>query len=237
MKFKPFLVFLAVIFVLLPGAGSAFVFDAPHLLYRVAEKIKEPIGISVDQVRRQMNPEHAVSSFDDLEEKLVFSFPGRFRSQVVSGPMTGMTVQNDTGFVKVVDGQPAARAKSLEDHYWDILLYRDYERLLDQLEQVGIDTRTVSFQRYNGRVCYVIGDARGSGLWIEKETFFPIKYVIEKEGRAAEFFYDNWQRVSKTWYPLAGSIFISNQLLCLINVTHWELESRIDPSLFDQNRY
>ncbi len=225
-------------FTLLPGVCSAFVPEASHLLYLVIEKIRQPVGIEAFQTKMILNYEDTQEGYTELEEKLYFRYPNQFRSEVISDAMTSFNVESDFEYIKVMDGVTIAKEKSPVDLYTDILLYRDHEGLLNQLIMTGIDTGKVSFQRYNDMVCYVIGRPfeKGkpyAGLWIEKNTFFPRIYVVEKNGWIVEFFYNNWQRVSKTWYPMQISIFIDNQLFAMVNVKTFDLSSQISPSLFD----
>jgi outer membrane lipoprotein-sorting protein len=138
----------------------------------------------------------------------------------------------------VINGVIVSHDKPLVDLYTDILFYRDYESLLNQISLAQVDTDKVSFQRYNDTICYVIGRplAKGkpfSGLWIEKDTILPLRYVVIKNGLLAEFVYHNWQRFSRTWYPMQVSIFLDNQLFATIAVKSFDLKSGFSASLFD----
>ncbi|RLC25393.1 MAG: hypothetical protein DRH93_01965 [Deltaproteobacteria bacterium] len=225
-------------FVLLSGTGEAFVPQAPHLLHLVMGKIKQPVGIEAYQTKKILNYEDTQEGLVELEEKLIYSYPNQFRSQIISDTMTSFSVESDFKVVKVMNGVIVSHDKLLVDLYTDILLYRDYETLLSQMASAGIDTSKVSFQRVNDTICYVIGRplAKGkpfAGLWIEKESFLPIKYMVEKNGWMVEFFYNNWQRVSKTWYPMQVSIFLDNQLFAMIHVRSFDLKSGFSKDLFD----
>ena len=229
---------LNLFFILLPGTGGAFVPQTPHLLHLVIQKIKQPVGIQAYQTKKILNYKDAGVGFLELEEKLIYAYPNQLRSDIISDTMTSFSIESNFRFVRVMDGVIVSHDKSLVDLYTDILLYRDHESLLNQLVMAGIDTEKVSFQRYNDIICYVIGSSlqKGkpfAGLWIEKESFLPIKYVVEKNGLMVEFFYNNWQRTSKTWYPMQVSIFLDNQLFAMIHVRSFDLKSGFSSSLFD----
>jgi len=233
-----FCLFFCLISILASGTGEAFVPKAPHLLHLVMEKIKQPVGIEAYQTKKILNYEDTQNDLTVLEEKLIYAYPNRFRSEIISDTMTSFSVESDFKVVKVMDGVIVSHDKLLVDLYTDILLYRDYETLLDQLSLAGIDTDKVSFQRVNDTICYVIGSPLGKGkpfpgLWIEKASFLPIKYIAEKNGWIVEFFYNNWQRVSKTWYPMQVSIFLDNQLYAMIHVRSFDLKSGFSKDLFD----
>jgi hypothetical protein len=238
MKKRVCLPFFILICILMPGLGEAFVPQAPHLLHLVIEKIKQPVGIEAFQTKKIFNATDTEKGGIELEEQLTYAYPNKFRSEIISDTLTSFSVESDFKFVKVMDGVIVSLDKQLVDRYTDILLYRDPESLLNQLDLAGIDTQKVSFQRYNDIICYVIGSplAKGtpfSGFWIEKDTLLPLKYEVEKNGWRVEFFYRNWQRVSKTWYPMQVSIFLDNQLFAMVDVRNFRLNLSAPLSLFD----
>jgi hypothetical protein len=261
---KTLLLFLAVFCILFTGNVEAFVPQTLHLLHLVKKKIKEPVGLVVHQVRKvhQIRKVHNVRKITDtsvqddqgvqteikeikeikLDEKLVYVFPGRLRSEILSGNLPRFYVETDSRFIKVSDGVVVSLEKSPKDFYTDILLYRDHESLLRQLILAGINTKKVTFQRFDNKICYFIGQPPGyqiegkkkpKGLWIEKDSFFPVQYVIEKNGWTIAFQYKNWQRVSKTWYPMQISIFVDDKLFVDIEVQGFEIKSEFSSALFD----
>jgi len=244
MKKRLFLSIFILFSLLFTGTGQAFIPEAPHLLYLVISKIKRPVGIEARQTRTILNYQDSGPPYIELEEKLLFAYPDKLRIQVLSQDLASFSVESDFEFVKIIDGALFSSDKSLIDLYSDILLYRDHETLLNQLDLWGIDTTKVSFQRYNDTICYVIGgpleENQGNnfnfpGLWIEKDTFLPIKYVVEKNGKRVEFFYKNWQKISKTMYPMQIHIFLDNRLFAMINLNNVHLRSGFLPILFDIN--
>ncbi len=223
---------------LLCTAGEAFVPKAPHLLYLVIDKIRQPVGIEAFQTKKIINYTDTLTPYAELEERLLYAYPGRLRAELLSGPVKGFSVESQLQFVKVSDGVVISTQKSSLDRYSDILLYRDYESLLTQLDQAGVDTQQVGLHRYRDTICYVIGKPFENtepfaGLWIEKDSFFPLKYVIKKDGWTVEFLYDKWQRVSRTWYPMQTSIFLDDKLHAMIDVRHFVLKSMGDDTAFD----
>ncbi len=262
MKKNLFFAVVILSFLLMAVTGEAFVPQTPHLLHLVIEKIRQPVGFEILQIQKIFNyqdiepdliksptevsnqvlTQGSISDSNqgsmEIAEKLFFLHPNRFRIEKVLPDRTSFSVTSGLDFLRVVDGVTMSRDKSLVDLYTDVILYRDHESLEHQLVLAGIDTTAVSFQRYNDRICYVIGrpgekNAPFPGLWIEKSDFLPLKYVVEKNGRWVEFFYTHWQKISKTWYPMQVSIFLDNQLFAMVDVNHMELESGFSLSLFD----
>lgn len=232
MKKQAYLIFFIWVLILMPGSGEAYIPQAPHLLHLVVQKIKQPVGIEAHQIKTVLTHEGSEQRFNDIEEKLIYVFPNKLRSQNISDAQTGFTVESNFKFIKVINGQVVSREKSAVDLYTDILLYRNHESLLKQLVSAGIDTQKVSFQRYEGIICYLIGTPE-SGLWIDKETFFPVRYVVKKNNWTVEFVYNNWQLLSKTWYPMSASIYLDGQLLVTIAVKNFVLTSQASSKMFD----
>ena len=238
MKKRFFSTFFVLFFILMRGMAEAFVPQAPHLLHLVVEKIKQPVGIEAFQTKKIINYQDTQKEYIELNEKLIYEYPNRLRSEIISDTITSFTVESNFRFIKVMDGVIVSHDKLLVDLYTDILFSRDYESLLTQITLAGVDTDKVSFQRYNDTICYVIGRpfSKGesfSGLWIEKDTIFPIRYVVEKNGLKAEFLYHNWQRFSRTWYPMQVSIFLDNKLFATVDLRSLDLKSGASQSLFD----
>jgi len=238
--------FVAGFFILLSGMGEAFVPQTPHLLHLMIKKIKQPYGLEIHQTRNVMDvlvkivePGTQIEKKTvDLDEKLVYVFPDKFRSEIVSEGVSRFYMESASQFVKVVDGKLVALKKSPVDFYTDPLLYRDYESLVRQLGLAGVNTDRVSFRRFDNKICYLIGkpplnQTESSGLWIEKTSLFPIRYVIIKNGWTVAFHYDNWQEVSKTWYPMLTTIYVDGQLFAKIDVRQIELVSQVSQALFD----
>ncbi len=238
MKKRFILTFFIVFSILVSGPGEAFVPQTPHLLHLVIKKIREPGGIEARQTRKILNYEGTGDGFVEIEEQLSFLSPDKIRADVISDTATNFSVKSASRFIRVKDGVTVSHDRSPVDLYTDILLYRDYQSLLNQLNLAGIDTSRVSFQRYNNTICYVIGTpqekrSRFVGLWIEKDTLFPVKYVINKNGWLVEFFYKDWRKISRTWYPMKINIFLDNKLFALIDVKNIVLKTGFSRSLFD----
>ncbi len=245
--------FLAVICLLVSSPwAEAFVPQTPHLLHLMVQKIKIPGGLVVHQTRK-INQGTTETVEGILGETLTFAFPGNLRSDIFSEAGGRFYAISDKGFVRVSDGVVASLEKSGGEFYTDPLLYRDYEALTRQLNLVGVNTDKVTFQRLDGQVCYFIGQPpldqdrdqnleqgkaqiQTPGLWIEKDSFFPVRYQVKQNDWVVDIRYKRWERVSRTWYPMETSIFIDGDLFVEIQVSRVELKSGFSPALFDVDR-
>jgi len=171
-------------------------------------------------------------------EKLWFSYPGQYRCQGKTDRGSSITVFSNQRFIRVVNGKIVARQACFADYYRDILIFRDRNGLSQRLEAVGVDINRSSLQRYNGKICYVVGSVQDkqnpmSSLWVDRDTFFPVRYVVKREKQVTEVLYSRWERVSRTWYPMEITIILDNVPFFQINVENFRLEADFSDSLFD----
>ncbi len=223
---------------LLPASALAFVPQGPHLVELMVQAIKQPAGMVVYQDVKQVNHDNPDQAVTVTQVRLRYLFPGNFRSDTVKGPVLEICIHSNGSFLKIRDGYVISQTLSLLDHYNDILFYRDREDLLHHFESMGMAVDTVTLQRYNDRIMLVIGTPPENGrlstsLWVEQGTFFPGKYVIDCPQGLLEVYYDDWQRVSRTWYPMQITVFLDKKLHLLMQSSEFELNSRFPVTVFD----
>ena len=201
------------------GWAQAFVPQTPHLLDMVVKKIKRPMGLTCRQVRMEILEDGSEEQLSS--ETLFYDFPEHLRTEAdVPNPENiqerRVRIFSDIGFVKLTNGVATTWQKSLEDHENDLLLYREPQRMTQELERVGIDVTYGVFRRdENGVIYYVIGrpgadTSNYPSLWVEKDSLFPARYILEKDGEKMAFHYKNWQRFRRSWYPMETLILVDN---------------------------
>ena len=168
-----FVVFLFLMIFVAPVAGEAFVPESPYLLYLVAKKIKRPVGLEVYQSLKRLDYTDASNGYIPEDERLVYAFPKGLRIEKVGSENADFSVETSDEFIRVLENRVVSRSKQIADHYTDMMLYRDPETLLGQLALSGIDIEAVQLTRFRDTFCYLVGSLEGSGLWVEKDTFFP----------------------------------------------------------------
>ncbi len=236
----------------LPNVSQAFIPTSPQLLYMMIRAIghtslEEPSGFVVRHTRfipsylPSSGHEHTNSGQYSVVEKLTFVYPNRLRAEIESGPNTGFTVESGQDFVKIINQVIISDTKSLEDHYTDIFLFRNPERLESFLHFSGIDTSRVGYDRYQEQICYRIGtparqsgqDDNASGIWIDHETFLPAGLRLHQEGTSIDFVYKDWQKTGKTWYPMEITMIMDNRIITRIRADHTELSEPDVHAFFD----
>ncbi len=242
---KIFYLFLALTLFFVPGTVRAFIPQTPHLLYMMIQKVQKPAGLVVCQTRTVFKlKRHSGSGTlgsrkaGGLTEKLFYQCPDRMRKETIANGVTGLCVADGREFIAVQDGRISGYEKSALDFYTDILLYREYDILEQQMARQGVDTEKVVFRRLDSRVCYVIGrDQKKDGLypslWIDKESLFPVRYVLVKKGWTMEYRYNDWQETGQAWYPMETDIYMDGQRAAQIRVSRVEFKSDFSPGFFD----
>lgn len=244
MQKKYFISFLTAFVILFAvNCGEAFVPQTSHLLYLVVKKIRVPRGLTVSQTRTiaavpQTGEDAVQNAKISLVETLSYLFPNRLRSDINTGAVNRFYILSGERFVKVINGQVSDLEKSVGEFYTDPLLYRDYDRLAKVLANAGVNVEKVTLQRLDKNICWFIGEpAYGGeatpGLWIGKDSFFPVRYLIQRSGRTIDVRYDDWYRVSKSWYPRVTRIFVDGELFANIHVDRMVLTPGLSASLFD----
>ncbi len=218
--------------------------EAPEEIKEIEEtegvNEQEIIESPKDQVM-QTEQEAIELSFIEMEEKLWFSYPDNFRSESIAGSHEMICVESKGRYIKIIDEFVESKKKSLTDLYTDILLFRQPDLLTKRLKIFDVDIKLSSLQRYEDKIYFVVGippiqDKPSSSLWVEKDTSFPSRYTIYKDGMFVDIFYKDWQRVSRTWYPMEISVFLDGVLFSEAIVENFELETDFEKNLFNVKR-
>jgi hypothetical protein len=144
--------------------------------------------------------------------------------------------------VTIVDNRLALQDESRFDRYKDLLLFHSRILLTDRLSRRGIDTMISSLGRFEGEPVYVLGaqypDKTMAQIWIEKETFRPLRLLIPMTGTEGsvemlEFRYLLWQENGKVWYPLRIECYENERLIRMMVVSDMEVDPLIDDEDFD----
>ena len=247
---RPVLLLIVVLTISLSYYTQAFAFipEASEIIKLSVEKIVEPVGLRVVQNRKIYNEQteqeeegEIEPSFIEISEKLWFSYPGKFRSEAIAGSHDMICVESKGQFIKIIDEFIESKEKSLTDLYTDILLFRQPGSLTKKLKASGVDITLSSLKRHDGKIYFVVGvppdeNNLSSSLWVEKNSDFPGRYTIKKDGLFVDIFYKDWQRVSKTWYPMKVIIFLDGTLFSEIDAEKFELEADFKKNLFNVKR-
>jgi len=175
----------------------------------------------------------------EVDEVLYYRYPDRFRCEVSTPGGKQVRVVGPEGAIFVTNGKIIAETENPFDHFKDLLLYRQAELLLKRLSELDVNLDVVSLGRYKDSIAYVIGakypDESVPQVWIEKNTFRPIRYVLRGGGPnnadLEKIEYTDYMPLDKgRWYP-ARILFFQNGRLARMYVLK---TFRVNPDLPDQ---
>jgi hypothetical protein len=176
----------------------------------------------------------------ELDETLYFRFPDQFRSEVNRPELEKIRVVNMEGALTIVDGKIVGETEGLFDHFKDLLLYKDTDLLGRELTQLGIKLNVVSLGRFKERIAYVIGarypDESVPQLWVDKETFRPIRLILSGGGESPEkeIEYAEYRALNKKNHYPARILFLEKGTLVRMNVLEaFEINAHVSDQLFD----
>jgi len=225
----------------LSGPAHAYVLSGPHVLELMISKYGKARRLLVSQKQTVFS---ADSPADGVEsrETLRYVFPESFRSDLQAPTGRRVHVVTKQGVLTAIDGRIVHEPEDEFDRYKDILLYHSREILQHKLNWMGVDTAQSSLGRFQDRIAFVIGaqypDESRSQVWVDKETFRPIRRLIipataAGEPAVLEIQYLNWQLFSNNWYPSRITFTANGRLVREIKVTGVQVNPTFPGDVFD----
>jgi hypothetical protein len=82
---------------------------------------------------------------------------------------------------------------------------------------------------------------RVSQLWVDKETFQPMRWVLvegtdDAPGMTTEIRYDDWRQVNNTWYPMHVVIYKDGSMVREIKVETMRVNPSFPKGMLDVER-
>ena len=223
------------------GPAHAYVLSGPHILDLMISKYGKAKRLLILQRQTVFTPD-AQTAGAELKETVRYVFPENFRSDLRS--QTGQRVHVVTKYdaLTAIDGIIVNEAGDDFDRYKDILLYHSREILHQKLNWMGLNVTRTSLGRFQDKIAFVMGaqypDESLSQLWVDKETFRPMRWLIVKQtptGQPAvlEIQYQNWQLFAENWYPVQINFIENGQLVREIKVDSVQVNTNFSNELFN----
>lgn len=206
--------------------------DRPH------NKMEE----SQTEQEMERDEKAAAQETRELEESLRFVFSRAFRSEVRSNDSERIHIFTNNKALTIIDGYFVPAAANPFDLYKDPLLYRSRETLAERLLKLGVDVFISSLGRFEEKIAIIIGanypDESVAQLWIDQETFLPIRWIIKGANGAAgagtlEARYLLWWKAGKTRYPSRIEFYQDGNLVRVNEVKNFEENPTFSPNLFN----
>ncbi len=237
-------ILICALFMIFPGRSHAYILRGPHLLVLMTQQYGKSKSLMVEQ--KVLFYEAASGRvIVEADETLRYLFPDIFRSDSISQHASRVHLVSGGETLTVVDQKIVANNETLFDLYKDLLLYRSGESLGKRLAAAGIDTSLTCLGRFEGRTAVVLGsekpDERVSQVWVDKETFQPMRWVLvggadDALGMTMEIRYDDWRQVNDTWYPMHVAIYKAGGIVREIRVEAMRVNPSFPKGLLDVER-
>lgn len=181
----------------------------------------------------------------ELEEKVFYKEPDLFRSELRSKDTEKLHVASGEEALVIIDGRIVSEYESGFDHYKDLLALKDRMNLQKRLKNMGMNTSATRLERFNGRIVYVIGDSPEPfgelrpQLYIDKETFLPVKWIIrgtvirgEKTDPMAVLYFD-WKKEKRIFIPGRMEFYRNDILVREVRVKGVDFKSPVGAEIFN----
>jgi len=227
--------------VLFNGPAYAYVLSGPHILELMISKYGKAKRLLISQQQTVFTPDAQAAGIE-LKETVRYVFPEVFRSDLWSQTGQRVYVLTRHDSLTAIDGKIVNEPQDEFDHYKDILLYHSRETLQLKLNWLGVNVTRTSLGRFQGKIAYVIGaqypDESLSQLWVEKETFRPIRWLVVKktptgQPTVLEIQYQNWQLFADNWYPAEITFIENGRLVREIKVESVQVNTNFSNDLFN----
>ena len=236
---------LAVCMVLLlavmPLLAHAYVLMGEHILDLTVQALGPAETIEVTQTLTIRAPAPAPTS--SLQETVRIRRPYDFRADasgkdyerhlLISGPNTLMAVNG------LLQDGPLPRYL----RYYDILMGRSRQALVDDLRTMGVDVQVSSLGRLEGHYCYVVGarfpNEDVAQFWVDKDTFLPFRLLLpasalHPDAGPVEIHYRNWTFADKTAYPQHIVAMQDHQVMEEVRVDRFQINPVLGGDVFDR---
>jgi hypothetical protein len=234
------LLFCALQAVVVPKV-SAYVLQGQHVLELMTQRIGTAHRLKVTQqlfLYEGDRGEHAVV----MTETLRYVFPEKLRSDIQAENIRRVHVVSGDVDLTIIDGEITVGTQARFDSYADVLRFRSRKMLIDRLLRYGVDAELSSLGRFEGRIAFVLGtndpDDSVSQLWIDKDTFRPIRWIVAKNdaespGDFLDIRYFQWKHVGKLWYPFRVEFHNGERLVREIRVDDVVVDPGFDEDFFN----
>ena len=221
--------------------ANCYVLQGPHLLDLMIKKYGRAKRLLVSQKLIFYDDTRQMGAVE-INETLSYLFPEEFRSDILSENTQKIHVVSKGRALTIIDGKIADDFQSVFDIYKELILYRSRILLQKRLDMLGLDGSISSLGRFRGKIAYIVGaqypDESTPQIWIDKDTFRPIRWIISKKGRhgrqdTTEFRYVEWKRFDNNWYPMRIEIYQDDTLLREIVVNHVEVNPSFSKDFFN----
>jgi hypothetical protein len=193
-----FLALLITVFLfrMLAGNASAYIMPIEQLVSFMSANSSNFKTLVVSQSTHLVNPQ-SQGPESVFQERIWLKSPGFYYRE---------TVYASEGQGKEEDG-PVAGSHNPDMNFRRLLMAGDGKTILEFLWEMGINSGSVTFGRFDGVIVYHIGDTgpESPKLLIEKERFLPLLLSYRLPANSGKKMvtvrFEEYRKIEKGWYP------------------------------------
>lgn len=243
--------------ILCPAALFGYVLPAPFIIDKMVEHLHVHDRFQVEQVlhlatdeKRDADSNGAGRYFAGgrfYNQKLQYLVPGQSRSDTEAGDVSHIHVSTAEGAMTVIDDLIVSESGSWFYRYRDLFSYTTRDDVSRKLEEIGVSLKETSLGRMESggekSIYYVVGaqypDESVPQLWVDRESFLPVRMILNDSGGEngeppdAEIRFSRWQDFSNMQYPSEITFLEKGIEIRKIRVKAIDAAPAFDSSLFD----
>ncbi len=232
---------LMVMLCLMPTPSRAYVLMGEHVLDLMVKALGQAETVEVNQVLT-IHADRLPLPISPLEETVRIRFPYDLRADATGDGYRRQTVISGRMALLAVNAVLQEGAPPRYTRYHEILMAKPRQALTDHLRMLGIDVTVSSLGRLEDRYCYVVGarypDETPPQLWVEKDTFHPLRLILPPstrltDGGPVEIRYRNWALMDGIAYPMHIVMRQNHQIMQEIRVDKLQVNPVFTPDVFD----
>ncbi len=212
---------------LLPAVAHAYIPPSEYISRTMAQKRQSLKSAKIRGVVLGLNNEGALTGARFIEETVYDGLTGTVRSFALDEQNTELyrmersihkegATKDSATLVSSVLFETKPMLLLTEFKRWDIPVKTedDFAKIQDEAERRNAEKTFFGRQKLPGglQVSWVIGDPKGNQLWIEKDTFLPVKILLTGSEKT-EVNFDNFRVTREVPFPRVLSVTSEKELV------------------------
>ncbi|MFW6146762.1 MAG: hypothetical protein ACOC6B_00035 [Thermodesulfobacteriota bacterium] len=181
-----------------PSIGYSYILPSSQIIEFMVKKYASVHALKMTQLTKVLDLQRPGEM--RFGESISLMSPDRYRSEVAGQPGKRIIVHNGSRTLKIVDEEVIYNRENRSFLFHFLMLGQQSSRLLQRLEELGINLDQVSLTRSRGKIAYLIGNRqnRSPQLLVDKDLFVPLALQYGNIAFQASDFTELKRHV---WYP------------------------------------
>jgi len=167
-------VVLLLVVIFCPFHAYSYIIPANQIITLMSDRYSSVKTLKIKQMNRVVE---ISQESENLFENIIYAVSPDLHRSEISGPMhKSIQINNGESSLSIVNGiiTYSGNKKILPHHF--VFMDQDNQKILNYLEDLGINIKKVTLTRYEGEISYLIGDRNDASpkLIVAKSSFLPL---------------------------------------------------------------